>query len=148
MKLNKTYLLRLWTKKHFFDWKHFSTSAEGRASNLWRTLSVRFQECRLNRPSNAHQLRDRVAQHIPKSMHIKQPRIATDLPCFVVQHFAGAVVYSTETLIARNKVRLALRWKYDVACFVEYGSDVLELERSCCFDFRLQQRCVFLRRPR
>uniref|UniRef100_H2Z332 Myosin motor domain-containing protein n=1 Tax=Ciona savignyi TaxID=51511 RepID=H2Z332_CIOSA len=66
------------------------------------------EECRLNRTTDALQLKSRLTDSFHKSPYITQPRISTETPSFTVNHYAGKVVYAVKLLTVKNKDELPL----------------------------------------
>lgn len=66
----------------------------------------------MNRKINDATLNDRILKLcMPFTFHLRPARLpASGVSCFVVQHYAGEVVYSAHNLITKNKVAQKLSY--------------------------------------
>lgn len=81
----------------------FSPLLMHRSTSCCGTILSFFQECRLNRASDAKQFRERLEKELSDNGSMSWDKFSKQ-PHFIVAHYAGKVSYQIKGMMEKNKV--------------------------------------------
>ncbi|XP_042298183.1 unconventional myosin-XIX isoform X2 [Sceloporus undulatus] len=88
-----------WSFINYHDNQSCLDVIEGSPISIFSLLN---EECRLNRPSNAGQLQNRIEIALSDNPCVSRDRFHKE-PNFIVSHYAGSVCYRVEGMVEKNK---------------------------------------------